>query len=58
MFPAGRSGIRRIAVGAWRYAHSGPMQVVSGLVGREIIHFEAPGADDIDQEMTVFLDWF
>ena len=58
MFPTGRSGIRRITVGAWRNAASGPMQVVSGPVGRETIHFEAPAADDLEQEMTKFLDWF
>ena len=58
MFPTGRSGIRRITAGAWRNADSGPMQVVSGPVGRETIHFEAPSADDLEQEMTKFLDWF
>lgn len=58
MFPTGRSGIRRITVGAWRNAASGPMQVVSGPVGRETIHFEAPAADDLEQEMNRFLDWF
>ncbi len=58
MFPTGRSGIRRITVGAWRNADSGPMQVVSGPAGCETIHFEAPAADDLEQEMTRFLDWF
>lgn len=58
MFPTGRSGMRRITVGAWRNADSGPMQVVSGPLGRETIHFEAPAADDLEQEMTRFLDWF
>jgi len=58
MFPTGRSGIRRITVGAWRNADSGPMQVVSGPLGRETIHFEAPAAGDLEQEMTRFLDWF
>ena len=58
MFPTGRSGMRRITVGAWRNADSGPMQVVSGPLGRETIHFEAPSADDLEQEMTRFLDWF
>ena len=58
MFPTGRSGILRITVGAWRNADSGPMQVVSGPVGRETIHFEAPAAGDLEQEMTKFLDWF
>ena len=40
LFPTGRSGMRRIAVGAWRPASAGPMQVVSGPIGREKIHFE------------------
>lgn len=58
MFPAGRSGIRRITVGAWRTADSGPMQVVSGPAGRETVHFEALGSEDLEQEMTAFLAWF
>lgn len=58
MFPAGRSGIRRITVGAWRTVDSGPMQVVSGPAGRETVHFEAPGSEDLEQEMTAFLAWF
>lgn len=58
MFPAGRSGIRRITVGAWRTADSGPMHVVSGPAGRETVHFEAPGSEDLEQEMTAFLAWF
>ncbi|MDE0478014.1 MAG: Fic family protein [Gammaproteobacteria bacterium] len=58
MFPAGRSGIRRITVGAWRNTESGPMQIVSGPVGRETVHFEAPGAERLETEMTGFLAWF
>lgn len=58
LFPTGRSGMRRITVGAWRPAEAGPMQVVSGPVGRETVHFEAPDADRLDGEMTRFLDWF
>jgi Fic family protein len=58
LFPAGRSGIRRIMVGGWRTAESGPMQVVSGPPGRERVHFEAPSADRIEAEMSAFLDWF
>ncbi|MCC6744855.1 MAG: Fic family protein [Acidobacteria bacterium] len=58
MFPAGRSGISKITVGAWRTAEGGPMQVVSGPIGRERIHYEAPEADRLDDEMTRFLDWF
>lgn len=58
LFPTGRSGMRRITVGAWRTAASGPMQVVSGPIGRERVHFEAPGAERLSAEMTMFLDWF
>src|SRR5580704_17950944 len=58
LFPAGRSGIRRIKVGSWRTLESGPMQVVSGPPGRERVHFEAPSAERIDAEISLFLDWF
>lgn len=58
LFPNRRSGMRTIVTGAWRDAASGPMQVVSGPVGREQVHFEAPEADRLDGEMTRFLDWF
>jgi Fic family protein len=58
LFPTGRSGMRRIVVGAWRDDASGPMQVVSGPVSREHVHFEAPTAEKIGSEMQVFLGWF
>ena len=58
LFPTGRSGLRRITVGGWRDDRSGPMQVVSGPMGRERVHFEAPAADRLDEEMQGFLDWF
>ena len=58
LFPTGRSGMHRITVGNWRTAEAGPMQVVSGPIGREKIHFEAPSADKIAHEMAVFLAWF
>jgi Fic family protein len=58
LFPTGRSGMRRITVGAWRPADIGPMQVVSGPMGRERVHFEAPAADRLQHEVSVFLDWF
>src|SRR6201747_2413341 len=44
LFPTGRSGMKRIVVGAWRDDKSGPMQVVSGIGGRERVHYEAPAA--------------
>ena len=55
LFPTARSGLRRIVVGRWRTAESGPMQVVSGPVGREKVHFEAPAAERLDGEMSRFL---
>jgi Fic family protein len=58
LFPTGRSGITQIKVGAWRDGSAGPMQVVSGPIGRERVHFEAPAADRLDSEMTRFLAWF
>ena len=58
LFPTGRSGMARIVSGAWRTDASGPMQVVSGPVGRERVHFRAPDAGRIDAEMQMFLAWF
>lgn len=58
LFPTGRSGMTKIAVGAWRPAEAGPMQVVSGPVGREKVHYEAPEAPRLDAEMGAFLRWF
>jgi Fic family protein len=58
LFPTGRSGMTKIAVGAWRRDVSGPMQVVSGPIGREKVHFEAPAAKRMAKEMRAFLDWF
>lgn len=57
MFPTGRSGMTRISVGAWRPDLGGPMQVVSGPMGKETVHFEAPAAARIEEEMEVFLNW-
>ena len=58
LLPTGRSGMRRITVGAWRPPEAGPMQVVSGPMGKERVHFEAPSADRLDHETAAFLDWF
>jgi Fic family protein len=58
LFPTGYSGMRRIALGRWRDDAKGPMQVVSGAVGRERVHFEAPAAKRLKREMTLFLKWF
>jgi len=56
LFPTGYSGMHKIRVGAWRGDQ--PMQVVSGPLGREKIHFEAPPAKRIDKEITLFLSWW
>ena len=58
LFPTGRSGMRKIRVGAWRDDSTGPMQVVSGPIGRERVHYEGPAAGRLEQEMTAFLEWF
>src|SRR5437016_2170456 len=58
LFPTGRSGMRKLRVGAWRHDTTGPMQVVSGPVGRDRVHFEAPAAERLDREMRAFLRWF
>jgi Fic family protein len=55
MFPAGRSGLYKITTGDWR---TGPMCVVSGGMGREHIHFEAPAAAIVGQDMDKFIEWF
>ena len=57
LFPAGRSGMRKITVGAWRTDAEGPMQVVSGPAGKERVHFEAPSAALLDREMSRFIGW-
>ena len=58
LFPTGRSGMHLIRVAAWRDDSTAPMQVVSGPVGRERVHFEAPAAHRLDEEMRGFLEWF
>jgi Fic family protein len=58
LFPTGRSGMKRISVGAWRTDASGPMQVVSGPLHRERVHFQAPAAHRLPGEMARFLRWF
>jgi Fic family protein len=58
LFPTGRSGMTKIKTGAWRDESAGPMQVVSGAIGKEKVHFEAPKANRLKKEMTAFLQWF
>lgn len=63
LFPAGRSGMRRILVGQWRTPEMDPMQVISGPIGRDHVrrkhvHFEAPAAKRLPDEVAHFLKWF
>ena len=58
LFPTGFSGRLRIQVGTWRNDAAGPMQVVSGPVGREKVHFEAPPAHALSAQSAAFLEWF
>lgn len=58
LFPTGRSGLYKIIVGNWRDSSKGPMQVVSGAMGREKVHFEAPSAERVPAEMNDFIQWF
>jgi len=58
LFPTGYSGLAKIRIGAWRDDAAGPMQVVSGPVGRQKVHYEAPPAARLEAEMEAFLRWF
>ncbi len=58
LFPTGYSGMRRVKVGGWREDADGPMQVVSGPMGREKVHYEAPPAGRVEAEMVAFIAWF
>lgn len=57
LFPTGRSGLHAITLGGWRTDTAGPMQVVSGSVGRQRIHYQAPPASRVEAEMEAFLEW-
>ena len=58
LFPTGYAGVRPVSVGGWRHDADGPMQVVSGPLGRERVHYQAPPAPKVAAEMTRFLEWF
>jgi Fic family protein len=58
LFPAGRSGMYKITVADWRKDTTGPMQVISGAMGKERVHFQAPDSATIEKEMNQFLNWF
>lgn len=57
LFPGGTSGIQRITVGRWR-DHEDPMQIVSGPMGREVVHYQAPPSHQVASEMAQFIEWF
>jgi len=57
LFPTGYSGIHRISVGAWRVGEA-PMRVVSGGLGEQTVHFEAPPSERVPDEMARFLTWW
>lgn len=56
LFPTGRSGMYKITVGDWRVGEE-PMQVVSGAMGHEVVHYEAPPSSSVPVMMHQFLDW-
>ena len=58
LFPSGRSGTHKLLTGKWRDNEKSSMQVVSGPLGRETVHFEAPDATRIEDQMKQFLVWF
>lgn len=58
LFPTGRSGMYKITVADWRKDTTGPMQVISGAMGKEKVHFQAPDSELVEKEMTRFIDWF
>jgi Fic family protein len=59
LFPSGRSGMNKIVTGGWRINKADdPMQVISGPMGKETVHFRAPDSELIDDEMKQFCRWF
>ncbi len=57
LFPTGYSGLSKISTGTWRDDAHGPMQVVSGPMGRQRVHYEASPAPRLAGEMERFLAW-
>ena len=58
LFPTGYSGLHKIKVASWRDDRNGPMKVVPGPIGREIIHYQAPPAERLADEMDRFFSWW
>ena len=57
LFPTGFGGIYKIIIGSWRDDSTGPMQVVSGPMGKERVHYQAPAAELLDKQMRHFFKW-
>ncbi len=58
LFPSGQRGMSKIITGNWRNDATGPMQVISGTIGKEKVHYQAPSASLLENEMRIFFDWF
>jgi len=58
LFPTGKNGLYKITVANWRTDSKGPMQVISGAIGKEIVHFQAPDASVVPSEMLEFIEWY
>jgi Fic family protein len=58
LFPTGYSGLSKIRTGSWRDDAEGAMQVASGPIGRQKVHYQAPPAERLKAEMNAFLTWF
>lgn len=58
LFPSEHSGMYKILVVNWRENTTGPMQAVSGALGREIVHFQAPDSSKLPAEIERFMTWF
>ena len=58
LFPTGYSGMHKVKVASWRDDRNGPMRVVSGPIGREKIHYEAPPVEGLEKEMDRFFCWW
>ena len=57
LFPTGYSGMHKVLAGQWRDDSTGPMQVVSGPMGKENVHYQAPPSDSMETEMKSFIEW-
>ena len=58
IFPKGKSDLVEITVGKWRTPENDPMQIVSGKIGKEKVHYVAPKAEKLEDEMQTFINWF